>query len=89
MKSVQSVIMKAFIAAVFFFGSAGSLFAQEQPAFATKEAQNKIKFVRAENDMLVFDVQLDSLPAKPVMLSILDEDGNSIFEEWIFSAKIS
>ncbi len=78
--------MKAIIGAVLFFSTAGSLFAQRQPAFAATETKNRIKFVRAENDMLIFDVQLGSLPAKPIMLSILDEDGNNIFEEWIFSA---
>lgn len=84
MRSVKSVFTKTVLVALFFFSSGNFLFAQTQPApEETTGMENKIKFVGSEEDMLVFEVQLDNLPVKGSTLSILDEKNNPIFEERI------
>ena len=59
--------------------------AQQAPKtyVAASESGSEIRFVQAEDNMLVFELNLKNLPAKGSALSITDEAGNVIFEERI------
>ena len=48
-----------------------------------------IRFVQAEDGVLVFELNLKNLPAKGSMLKIMDETGNLIYEETIKTASFS
>jgi len=47
------------------------------------ESSSSIRFVRAEGDMLVFELRLINLPANGSKLRILDGDNNTLLEERI------
>jgi hypothetical protein len=84
MKSFKSIFPKAIIVALFLFSSGNFLYAQTQPVFSTVPAEDiKIKFAGTDGEMLVFEVQLENLSAKGAILSILDDQNNTIFEERI------
>ena len=58
--------------------------AQVQPqSFAVNESAGTIRFVKAEGDMLVFELRLTNLPANGSRLRILDGDNNTLLEERI------
>lgn len=45
--------------------------------------EGKIKFIGKEDEMLVFHAQLENLYGKDAIISILDDNGNTLFEERI------
>jgi len=83
MKSFKSFFQKLAFIAFVFFSSANFLFAQSQTSFTQSTTDVKIRFVGAEEDLLIFEVQLTNLPTKGSDLVIMDENGNIIFEERI------
>jgi hypothetical protein len=42
-----------------------------------------IRFVRAEGEMLLFELNLKNLPTKGILLKVMDQTGNLLFEEGI------
>ena len=86
MQPVRSIFWKAIFFGTFIFGTGNFVFAQNQPASTAVEAGNTIKFTGAEGEMLVFEVELHKLPLKGSILNILDDQGNSLFEERIYAA---
>lgn len=84
MKSIKSFITKTVFIALLLFNAGNFLFAQKQPEVEMAQgAESRINFVGSDKDMLIFDVQLDNLPAKGTELSILNESGDLIFTERI------
>lgn len=90
MKPLQTFLAKTFLATTILFSTSGLIPAQESSATAAVAgAEGQIKFIRLEEDKLVFDVQLDQLPLKGASLSILDGQNNVLFEERIGSVSLS
>lgn len=86
MKSVTSAFIKATFMLTLFSVSNSFSVTQAQPvlyAIAGAETKGDIRFVEAQDGMLVFELNLKNLPAKGSMLRIRDEAGNLIFEESI------
>jgi hypothetical protein len=85
MKSYKSIFSTVAILAFFLCSPGNFLFAQSLPIVtATSSEDIKIKFAGLEGEMLVFEVELDNLPAKGTSLSILDDQQSILFEERIF-----
>lgn len=58
--------------------------AKPQPlAITVNESSANIRFVRAEGDLLVFELHLNNLPVNGSRLRIFDGDNNTILEEKI------
>jgi len=88
MKSIKTVFIKAacMLSLVLVSNSFSLTQAQQIPqALPATESKSDIRFVRAQDGMLVFDLNLNNLPAKGSMLAIKDEAGNLIFEQKINS----
>jgi uncharacterized protein YxjI len=86
MKSIKSVFIKAacMLSLVLVSNSFSSTQAQPvQYAVSATETKGDIRFVNAQDGMLVFELNLKNLPAKGSMLQIKDEAGNVIFERSI------
>lgn len=84
MKSIKSFIPKTVFIVFFLFNGANSLFAQKQKETQIVQAiEGRINFAGSQEDMLIFDVHLDDLPAKGTLLTILNESGEPIFTERI------
>jgi hypothetical protein len=86
MKSVKSVFIKATCMLALVLVSNSFSKTQAQPvlyAVSATETKGDIRFVNAQDGMLVFELNLKNLPAKGSMLQIKDEAGNLIFEERI------
>jgi len=75
--------------AFLFLGSGNFLFGQA-PALdiAAPVNEARIKYAGLQGDMLLFDVQLDNLPANGASLKITDNFGNIIFEEKIVESTL-
>ena len=83
MKSIKFVFLTATLFSFFVF-SPGLSFSQTATENILKtDAVNKVQFVGAEEDLLLFDVRFSELPAKGVSLQIKDDAGNTIFEEFV------
>jgi hypothetical protein len=83
MRSIKFVFLKAIII-VFFTFCAGSSYSQNPPEnYVKTEAGNKVQFMGIENDFLVFDLLFTEVPAKGCTLKIMDQAGNTVFEESI------
>jgi len=83
MKSFKSVFAKAacMLALVSVSNSFAVTQAQVQPQqVMANDSAGNIRFVRMEEGMLVFDLNLRNLPAKGSMLRITDGDNNILFE---------
>jgi hypothetical protein len=86
MKSLKSVFIRTTF--MLLLASLSNSFtishAQVQPqTVAANESSSSIRFVRAEGDMLVFELRLINLPANGSKLRILDGDNNTLLEEKI------
>lgn len=84
MKSFKSVFIKAAFMLSLVLVSNAFLATQAQPvlyAVSANDSKGDIRFVKAVDGMLVFELDLKNLPAKGSMLKIKDEAGNLIFEE--------
>lgn len=86
MKTMQSVFIKT--TCMLFIASLLNSFtitqAQvQQSTVASNDSSGSIRFVRAEGDMLVFELRLANLPAKGSKLLIQDGDHNTLLEERI------
>lgn len=87
MKSIKSFIPKTVFIAILLFNACNFVYAQKQSEVeAAQGADSRIKFAGSKEDMLLFDVQLDNLPAKGVILRILNEFGEPIYTERISAA---
>ncbi len=83
MRSIKFVFLKAIII-VFFTFCAGSSYSQNPSEnYVKTEAANKVQFMGVENDFLVFDLLFTEVPAKGCTLKIMDQAGNTVFEESI------
>jgi len=83
MKSIKFVFLKA-IVIVFLTFSAGNSFSQSpSESYAKNDAVNKVQFMGVEDDYLLFDLRFFELPAKGCTLRIMDDAGNTMFEETI------
>ncbi len=84
MKSIRSVFIKATCMLALVSVSNSFSVSQAQPVLytvAANEPKGDIRFVNAQDGMLVFELNLKNLPAKGSMLQIKDEAGNVIFED--------
>jgi hypothetical protein len=83
MKSIKFVFLKAIII-VFFTFCAGLSYSQTPSEnYLKTETANKVQFMGVENDFLVFDLLFSEAPAKGCTLKIMDQTGNTVFEESI------
>lgn len=84
MKSFKSFAPKTVFITLLLINGGNGLFAQKQPgAQITQAVESRIRFTGSQDDMLLFDVQPDNLPAKGTELRILNESGDPIFAERI------
>ena len=86
MKSLQSVFIKTtcMLLLASLLNSFTSTQAQvQQSTVASNDSSGSIRFVRAEGDMLVFELLLVNLPENGSQLRILDGDNNTLLEERI------
>jgi hypothetical protein len=86
MKSIKNVFIKAtcMLALIFVSNSFAVTQAQQVSYLVpTDESKGDIRFVNAKDGMLVFELNLNNLPAKGSMLQIKDEAGNLLFEQRI------
>ena len=82
MKSIKFVFLKA-IVIVFLTFSAGNSFSQSSESYAKNDAVNKVQFMGVEDGYLLFDLRFFELPAKGCTLRIIDDAGNTLFEETV------
>lgn len=84
MKSMKTTIVQCCFVLTSFFATGNLLHAQVMPESSIhSEMDGKIKFVGKEDEMLVFHAQLENLHGKDAVISILDDNGNTLFEEKI------
>lgn len=89
MKLIKSVFLKAtcMLALILISNSFSLIRAQVMPKHvSTNTSTGDISFVSVEGDMLVFDLNLKNLPANGSRLYIMDEAGNTLFEQVIKTA---
>ena len=83
MKSIKFVFLKAIII-VFFTFCAGSSYSQNPSEnYVKTEAANKVQFMGIQDNFVVFDLLFSEVPAKGCTLKIIDQTGNTVFEESI------
>ena len=83
MRSIKFVFLKSIII-VFFTFCAGSSYSQNPSEnYVKAEGANKVLFMGVENGFLVFDLLFSEVPAKGCTLKIMDQTGNTVFEESI------
>ncbi len=88
MKSIRSVFIKTTCMLTLILFSNSFSFTQAQVMAkhtTTSSVAGDISFVKMEGDMLVFDLNLKNLPAKGSRLHIMDEAGNTLFDQVIRS----
>ncbi len=86
MKSLQSVFIKTtcMLLLASLLNSLTVAQAQvQQSTVAANDSSGSIRFLRAEGDMLVFELLLINLPENGSQLRILDGDNNTLLEERI------
>jgi hypothetical protein len=86
MKSLQSVFIKTtcMLLLASSLNSLTSVQAQvTQSTVASTDSSGSIRFLRAEGDMLVFELLLINLPENGSQIRILDGDNNTLLEERI------
>ena len=85
MKSITSVFIKATCMLAFVLVSNSFSLTQAQPmrTYSPVADSGDIRFVHAQEGMLVFELNLKNLPAKGSILTIKDESGNLLFEQTI------
>jgi len=85
MKSIRSVFIKAtcLLALIVFSNSFSATQAQTMNTYKAATDAGEIRFVQAQEGMLVFELNLKNLPVKGSILKIMDEGSNLIFEEGI------
>ncbi|HAO45456.1 MAG TPA: hypothetical protein PLZ45_04025 [Ferruginibacter sp.] len=88
MKSLHSFITRTVCLLV--LATVSNLFsftqAQVTTAYAgAKTATGDIRFIKTEDNLLVFDLQLNNLPSSGALLRITDGDNNVILEQRISS----
>lgn len=83
MKSIKSVFIKAtcLLAFILVCNSFSLTQAQVQANYAAVDSTGDIRFITAENGMLIFELNLKSLPAKGSRLKIMNETGDLLFEQ--------
>ncbi len=90
MKSIKSVFIKTtcMLALILVSNSFSLTQAQVTSKYAGKavSATGDISFINVEGDMLVVDLNLKNLPANGSRLHIMDEAGNTLFEQGIKTA---
>jgi hypothetical protein len=82
MKSGKQLLMKAFLAAVLFVTTSSVGIGQQHTSLRIPETGNMIRFAGTEDNMLLFDIQLDGFPEAD-KLRIFDDNKNLLFEERI------
>ena len=90
MKSIKTVFIKATCMLAFVFVSNSfsltQLKAQENPNAPAADAKGDIRYISAEDNMLVFEMHLQNLPAKGSRIRITDEAGSIVFEDYFTTA---
>jgi hypothetical protein len=90
MKSVKSLITAFVLSISFYLLLPATLMGQAKTTVVADTLSGQVvKFVGVEDDMLLFDVMADNLPAGPSTISILDHQGILLFEERIYASKVS
>lgn len=82
MKTSKQLFVKAVLAAVLLVTTAGVGMGQQLSAVNITETGDKIRYAGTEDNMLLFDVQLENFPAAD-RLQIFDNGKNLVFEEKI------
>ena len=89
MKSIK-LLFSGTITILFLIFSTGISFSQTQPDSDAKTNDlNKIQFIGADDDYLVFDLRFFVLPARGCTLRIIDDAGNTMFEEAVSGSSYS
>lgn len=86
MKPIRSVFIKATCILSLIVASNAFSLTQAQPMpqpILTAASTGDIRFINAQDGMLVFELNLNNLPVKGSMLRIKDEAGNLLFEQGI------
>ena len=83
MKSIKFVFLSATIFSFIVFSPVLSFSQTAADNNVKTDAVNKVQFVGAEEDLLLFDARFSELPAKGFSLQIKDDAGNIIFEEFV------
>lgn len=84
MKAIKTVVVNTGFAVLFLICTQFSSFAQARMDNSSPvTSASKIQFAGIEDDMLIFDLRLQGLPAGGCKLEIIDDAGNAIFENWI------
>jgi len=89
MKSVKTIFIKAACMLAFVFASNAIYLTQATAQLSRQvyaDGKGDIRCISADNGMLVFELNLQNLPAKGSKLEITDDTGNLIFEERITTA---
>jgi hypothetical protein len=90
MKSVKLFIAVFALSTSFSLLSPEKLMAQSRTAVLMDTIGGEpVKFAGLDGDMLLFDVLVDNLPAGINTLSILDENGNLLFEERVNATRLN
>lgn len=87
MKSFKTVFVRLVFASFFLFSSGNVVNAQAQPVAETTDSL--IRFAGIEDDMVIFEVELENLPLKGSTISILDNYGTVLFEERIAATSLN
>jgi hypothetical protein len=82
MKTSKQLFVKAVLAAVLLVTTGGAGMGQQHTAISIPETGDKIRYAGTEDNMLLFDVQLENFPAAD-RLQIFDNNKNLVFEEKI------
>jgi hypothetical protein len=81
MKQFRALVMSGVFFTASFFTESSS--AQMQNPVLTDSAINSVEFIGIQDDMLVFELHLENVLQKGMILSILDENGTLLFSEKI------
>ena len=90
MKSIKTVFIKAACMLAFVFVSNSfsltQVKAQEKYCAPADDTKADIRYISAEDNVLVFEMHLQNLPAKGSRIRITDEAGTTIFEDYFTTA---
>ena len=81
MKSLMFVFLKTIFIAFFVFSTVFSFSQTSSETYGKADVTNKIQFMGVDDNYLLFDFRITELPAKGCTLRIIDDAGNTMFEE--------
>ncbi len=83
MKSIKFVFFKAIVFLFLTFGTSDLFSQTSSENYIKTDAANKVQFVGADADYLIFEIRFNELPPKGYTLQITDDTGNFYFDEFI------